>query len=233
MNHHVERYIDLFNSRNIRERILISLCFLALVYMVFVFTVLSSLDDRQSRLDQRYSNVSQKLKQSGAEETVLSQALLRNPNIQKKQEIAQLETRLEAVDRELQALSIGLISADKLPQVLAEVLRKRERLNLIGSQTLPAERIKFSVESADTGDVDELELVEESETSDDLGLYKHTVVFRVEARYFDLIAYLRELENSGLRFFWSELEYHVTTYPDAVVQLTAYTLSTDRGIIGE
>ena len=63
-------------------------------------------------------------------------------------------------------------------------------------------------------------------------IYRHGVQLRLEGSYFDVLAYVTDLEQSGWQFRWRSLDYRVTDYPRAVVDLHLETLSRDRELIG-
>jgi MSHA biogenesis protein MshJ len=64
------------------------------------------------------------------------------------------------------------------------------------------------------------------------GIYKHTVVLRVSGSYFELLDFLQILESSQWHFYWEQLDYRVTNYPNADILLRVYTLGAEKGRIG-
>lgn len=224
MNGLWERYRAFFDERILRERIIIALCVLASIYLLWDFLLLQNLAAERGQLDLRHKAAKSEITKIDTEQRVLSQALVSGPNAKKQREITQLNERLASLDKEIVALSVGLVSAETLPDVLREVLANRRDLSLLGLHALEPEKLSLI-------NVDENALSEDA--TSDVGVYKHRVILRMKGRYFAIRDYLAELESSKWHFYWSNLEYVVDGYPDAVAQLEVYTLSTDRGFIGE
>ena len=224
-----ETFSGKFNERNIRERIIFTLCALVAVYLLWDLLAFSGVSKQKNLLDARYAMVKQGLTALGMEEQVLSQSIINSPNAKKQREIVQLDARLKEVGQQLADLSVGLISAEKLPSVIRDVLAHRGGVELLGMQALLPERLELvsyddlNDVTGDSNEVDELEV----------GIFKHRVVFRVRGKYFDIASYLDALEKTGWNFYWSELEYRVDQYPYAIAQLEAYTMSTELGFIHE
>lgn len=221
-----EKYATLFNARVLRERLIIAICAFAAIYLLWDFMVLRGLSERKAALDLRYKTSSTEIQKLSAEERVLSQALLNNPAAKKQREIVQLNDRLVALDKEIATLSVGLVPAKQLPDVLRDVLLDRSDLQLIGLHALEPEKLSLVK-------VEEAPDFNAGVKHDDVGVFKHRVIMRVQGSYFAIRDYLRELEESAWHFYWSAVDYHVEHYPEAIVQIEVYTLSTERGFIGE
>lgn len=241
-----EKYASLFNARVLRERVIIALCLIAGVYFVWEFTLLRGLSEQRKALDARYNVAVTDMQKISAEEKVLSQALLNNPNSKKQREIVQLQSRLKSLDGEIEALSVGLVAAEKLPDILRQVLLTRSDLTLLGMQALEPENLRLVNRRAEEGDTAaEKNAVEEnfadfnspnkassSNDEQEVGVFKHRVILRLRGHYFSIRDYLTTLEHSGWHFYWSGLDYVVDEYPMGIAQLEVYTLSTDKGFIG-
>lgn len=221
-----QKYAELFDARIFRERVIIALCILAAVYFVWDFAVVQSLTEKRQILETRYKKADAEIKKLSAEERVLSQALLNNPNAKKQREIVQLNDRLNSLDEQIDELSVGLVPAKILPDILQDILLARSDLSLLGLHALKPE--KLTLVGASTEANNDSDVVQE-----DVGVFKHRVVLRVQGSYFSIQAYLAELEKSNWQFYWSALEYAVSSYPSAVAQIEVYTLSTEQGFIGE
>lgn len=227
-----EKYSELFNERNIRERMILSLCILAALYLLFDFLVFQTAYKKKMELDTRFDVVNTEMTTLSVEEKVLSQALASNPNAKKHREILRLEQRLAELDKQIDALQVGLIPAENLPAVLRELLQKRKNLQLLGMHAVGPEKLTLQntvvEQDLNVAAKDEIQTVEQG-----VGVYMHRVVFRVRGKYFDVLNYLADLEKSQWSFYWAMLEYKVDRYPWAVVQMEAYTLSTEKGFIDE
>ncbi len=232
------------NAKTQRERLVIALLPLALVYSLFSGLLLMPLEEEKAVLRDRLTAAEQQMKKVSAQERVLAQALSNDPNAPKKREIEDLEARLAQIDSDLQTLATGLIAADMLPQALHDVLQTMGSLSLLGMETLAPSRLNLApaalIEPAQVNGDDELpeqvgEIVaagEQDRVGDDIGVFKHSVIVSLEGQYFDVIAYLRALEQLSWKIYWHAIDYQVQQYPTARVSIEVYTLSTEEGVLG-
>ena len=222
-----------FDQRKRSERALIALVLLALLYLLFDLLLFQSLDKRQASLQARFQAAQQAINSLTAEEKIVSTALLNNPNAQKKQEILRLDQRVKELDTKIADLQVGLIAAQQLPDVIRRLLAGHSGLQLLGLQALAPTRIGLQDRAIKNTLEKALDQSVASDSVDEAGIYSHPVVFRLKGSYFDIMNYLQTLENSPWNFYWSSLDYRVERYPEAIVQVEAYTVSTDKGFIDE
>jgi MSHA biogenesis protein MshJ len=94
-------------------------------------------------------------------------------------------------------------------------------MKLIALNNEPVEVIKLNLPSGD-----------ESQQNDSARLYQHATNIKLTGDYVSLYNYLIELEQSEWTLYWDQLQYQVTTYPNAEIMLRIYTLSTDEHWLG-
>lgn len=222
-----------------RERLIITFLLCAVIYAIANFVIFAPIEKQKSRLDVRMSSVGVEMKKLSAQEKVLASALTNDPNAVKKREIIQLESRVAELDKDLETLSVGLISAEKLPHALRQVLESIGSLKLLGMKTraparlsLQEEREQMDILFIESDDSDESLVDELGAENSDVGIFKHSVEVSVEGKYFDLIRYLQSLEELTWKIYWEALDYEVTRYPKAKILIEVYTLSTEEGVLG-
>lgn len=224
-----------FNALGLRERLLISITILVIIYVVWDFAFYRPLAQKNSNLHARLSLTNTDIAKVSAEEKIFAQALTNDPNASRKREIVRLEQKLNEMDTQLEQLSVGLIQADKLPQVLHDVLFSSDKLKLLGMKTSPVEKLSFA--QPETA-AEQLEQVEEPEKifndqpEETVSVFKHTVTISLEGRYFDVVNYLTVIEKLPWKIYWEFLDYRVVNYPNAKVILQVYTLTTEMGVLG-
>ncbi len=182
---------------------------------------------QEAALGERLSVAKLELTKLTAEEKILAQALTNDPTAEKRREIVRLEKQLAKLEADLRQVSVGLISADELPEVLYDVLRSSSRVKFIGMTTHPAKSLPFP--SSSQQNVEKKQ--DESEEDDNVGVYQHSVTIEIEGTYFDVVDYLSRLEALSWRFYWELLDYQVSSYPNAKITLQVYTLSTEEGLL--
>ncbi len=228
---------EIIDAKPVRERGIIALLILAVVWSGFNFAFLIPLDKEKVKLKGRMDHAEQELKKMTAQETVLAKALTNDPNAVKKKEINQLEKKLVELEKNLQTLSAGLIPAGALPEALHDVLKNVGSLKLLGMQTLVPSKLQLvraepdNKDYASKKDASDEDVLGEDDV-DNVGVFKHSVVVALEGKYFDVVSYLSALESLPWKFYWESIDYEVDKYPNARVLIEVYTLSTDEGVLG-
>lgn len=211
------------DSRVLRERVLIFLTLLTLVFLLWSLIIQNGLDKSADALEAQTKTLSDQRKTLEAQVASIAAITSVDPDVPQKNAIAQITAELAQLDAQLANLSQGLVSADQLPQILQDVLLKTRDLTLVQLQTLPAQELQLKVldqkapgEAPDAG----------------AGVFKHAVSLRVSGEYFQVIKFLQSLEQLPWRFYWEQLDYQVSEYPRANIELRVYTLSAEEGLFG-
>lgn len=237
-----------YSARPLRERAIIGALILVLFWGIFDLALLAPLNSEKDELEARFDASRQQLKQYMAQEMVLAKVISEDPNADRKKEIARLEKYIETLDKNLQDLSVGLISASELPAALHDVLKSVGTLKLTGMETRAPSQLRLIGEESNSSEAqtppseaDEEANIEKAlaaveKTPDEqekkTGVFKHSVIVELEGDYFDVVTYLQALEAMPWRFYWQALEYEVTSYPTAKIRMEVYTLSTEQGVLG-
>jgi MSHA biogenesis protein MshJ len=222
---HLQQLQEKIDARIMRERVLIFLSAIALVYLAWSFIIQTPIDKKTQATQEQ---IDTQVKQNEATTTqiaALTQALLNDPTRIKQAQIEQLQKDVAAAEAKLQSASQHLIKAEQLPQALQDVLQKTAQLTLLEVATLPAHELKLvTADSIDTKNV--------AANFQDAGVYEHVVELRVSGNYFQVLNFLTALEALPWRFYWQRLDYTVLQYPNAEIILRVYTLSSEEGLLG-
>jgi MSHA biogenesis protein MshJ len=229
-----QQFDEFFDARDMRQRIIIVVCALGLIFLIFDLAFFQSYSKQQETLDQRFKKANTELTKSSAQEKVFAKALAGNPNAAIQREAAQLQDALAELDAELKQLSVGLVEPENLPIILKDIIRHEPKLQLLAMTTLAPEPVALSAstqaEVVDTNAEGEDE--QNIAAAQEAQVYRHAVQLVVRGRYFDIAKYLEELEAQDWKFYWSELDYKVTKHPQAEVLIEVYTLSSGAGGFG-
>jgi MSHA biogenesis protein MshJ len=230
-----------------RERLLIALSLMALIFLIWNFVIQFSHDKRAAQLKAEQAQLMTEKKTTQDQLTGLVTAFSNDPAKIKQSEIEQLNLVLNDIEEKLLNVSQGLIAAENLPQVLESVFHETQGLELISVQTIAATEMKIaqivpikdknSAESkVETGAAPENLLESRKPTIEEqavgTGVYKHGVVLHLRGNYFRLIALLKSLESLSWKFYWESLDYKVVSYPTAEIELRVFTLSSEEGQLG-
>jgi MSHA biogenesis protein MshJ len=113
-----------------------------------------------------------------------------------------------------------LISPQQMSQMLTTILQRDTSLKLISLENQPSEALIDAAVAPEGG------------VGLGVQVFRHGLRMVFQGNYLETIRYLRSLEQLDGNFFWDNLEFNLTTYPDGEISLDIYTLSTERGWIG-
>jgi MSHA biogenesis protein MshJ len=216
-----EKYRLIYEQRVFRERLIIAAVVVVLIYFLFDLLMFQPIAKKRSDLDQRMANANSTLDVVKIENDALVRALSNGPDLVISREIEQLEEKVVDLNNTIASLSDAIIPAEKLPLVIQEILSYDNKLELLHLTLNKPKELQFE-------GVDSME-----DENRNVGVYKHTVSFVVRGEFFDVQRYLKNLESSEWHFYWDSIEYQVEGYPLGLAHIEAYTLSTNRGFIGE
>ena len=218
-----------FESFELRERALIAAALVAVIYLLWDFIVLGPLADAKKVALAQQRIITQNITVSESELSVLQSLGERDPDLKEKRELARLKEKLKNLDEELSSLSVGLIKASELPVMLHQMLSQTDKLQLLSLTTLPVELVELEA----TNNNIESQEAEDSKSVEDVKvaqLFKHGVQVKLQGDYAATYSFMKFLEQSQWQFYWDSLDYEVKEYPKALVTLTLFTLSGDKGV---
>lgn len=211
------------DHRVLRERVLLFLCALAVVFLVWSLMVQDAIDARRNLLSDQIEILQAERRSLDTQIVAISLAVANDPNTAKKNTLATLNAEVAQLDADLSNLSQGLVSATELPAILQDVLLQTGELKLVQMQTLPVQELQLQQARAETTGAAE---------DKGAGVFKHEVVLKVSGNYFQVLKFLTSLESTRWRFYWEQMDYVVTEYPNADIELRVYTLSAEKGLLG-
>lgn len=217
--------LEKIDGRVFRERLLIFLTLLALIFLLWNFLVQSGFDRERDALQVEADKISIERQALETQMSTLALAMASDPAIAKTNTIRKLNTDISDVEARLSGLSQGLISAEQLPKVLEEVLLRTSSVKLLQVRTLAATELQLLTATPEANN-------ENKPAVDGTGVYKHGVLIRVAGNYSQLIQLMTEIEALQWKFYWESLDYTVTQYPNAEIDIRVFTLSSEEGLLG-
>lgn len=205
-----------FYALSTREKSLILVAGLLLIIMGSYLWVIDEQLAKTSKLQQQLSVFKSQYLGLEGEVAELQLALSKDPDRLLQQQIDELIKRNSELDNTLNSQTAKLVPADKMPQLLTNVLSKTHKVRLISMESLAPEISQLEKDRQDAK----------------VHIYQHGVVVELEGSYFDITDYLQSLKDSPLKFDWRAFDYQVTDYPKARVTLELFTLSTSEAFIG-
>lgn len=203
-----------------RERLLLLVVGAALIYGLLDASLIGPQQRKLAAMhaeEQGQQEVLAVLREELAEKEKAAALSNETQRVQREQ-LAEMQATLAAFEA---SVSRAEGDASPLGTLVRQLLALPPELSLLSLSTLPATELQASVGSS-TGDGGTGGSRAEPARKK---IYRHGVKFSVKGDYLTLLAYLETLQNSPLRLFWSDLGISTKTYPDAVLDVTLYTLS--------
>jgi len=223
----IKQLMEKIDARVIRERVLIFITLLAVIFLLWDFLLQGRIDSERKALEVETQKVTAEQTTLEARIAELTLALTSDPAIIKSTEITDLNRRIVEAEALLSGLSQGLISANQLPEALEDVLQKTSSVNVLQVRTLPASELHLEKKEPPAPATD-VAVVDEGGT----GVYKHAVLIRVSGNYLQVLQLMKEIESLRWKFYWESLDYRVTRYPEATIDIRVFTLSSEEGLLG-
>jgi MSHA biogenesis protein MshJ len=226
----VERHLVTLNERyhtlSLRERALIGISLFATTWMVWSATVGGFLEESKARISRDLDTSYAQMQAEVAEQSRLRKQQASDPNAKLNQERSLLDSELESLNADLGSELDRFVPPEKMPELLKDVIRHHDGLKLKRMASLPVEPILLEVPEADK------QSEEDTPAEPPPAIYRHPLRLEFEGGYFQVLAYLAELEASDWKFGWRQLSYEVGDYPKALVTLEIETLSREKSWIG-
>lgn len=218
MSGSLQNLVSWYEARPMRERILLLICLLVVLFFVWDAMVMNNLDRRKKSAQKRASQATVELVELAARQRVIEARKDFDPDQENRKQLQQLQIEVAKIQTQMEESVANLISPQEMPGLLKELLVQQQKLKLISLENQPAESLQISAAVAE----------EQSAPV----LYRHRLQLEFSGSYLATLAYLKKLENLPRQMVWEALEIETQQYPQARVRLQVYTLSLSKGWIG-
>ncbi|KRB84599.1 type II secretion system protein GspM [Noviherbaspirillum sp. Root189] len=235
MKEYWEKLASRIDALSLRERAMaFGIAALVLVSLVNSFLVDPQFS-QQKKLAQKVNEDQQQIAAMQAEirQRVMSHDV--DPDASTRLRLQQLLQQSAKMKDELAGMQNGLVSPDKMPMLLEDLLRRDGRLRLKSLKTLSVSLLNEPLEavpaqgSAPASRPAQKEKTDKADQAEPKGaVYKHGVEIVVVGSYADITHYLEQLERMPWQLFWAKARLNVDAYPDSSLTLTLFTLSLDK-----
>ena len=223
-----QRLAARLDTRNQRERALISLMVLALVASLLNALLLSPLLAKKKKALQEVATQQEQLKTLQNQIQVTVSAGKVDPDAPTRIRLAGLEQKLAQSRGALQSVQQSLVPPEKMGHLLGDVLTQNRGLKLVSLKTLPVSNVLDLSASASAATRVTPEQAAETPQANSPSIYKHGVEIAVSGSYAELTQYLDALEKLPWRMYWGKAEMRVEEYPRVTLTITLYTLSMEK-----
>lgn len=229
MNPQLQKLVQKIDALSLRERVIL---FVAITFTL-VFAVnkifLEPQFARQKQLAEmiRLDQLKINELQSSIQQRIKAREI--DPDAAEKARLQALRQRLMQSQAGLQDMQKGLVSPERMPALLEDILKRNGRLQLVGLKTLPVTAVNDTEEaSAKPADKTASAKANAGTPQTEGHIYKHGVEITLQGNYRDMVSYMTELESMSWRLFWGKAKLNVDEYPKATLTLTLFTLSLDK-----
>lgn len=213
------------DAMSLRERALIFIALLAVLYLVAAHMVFGPLLAQRDALQRTLKSKEQEIASIQRQiQALVAQADL-DPDAPERRRLTELEARRKALDESLARTTGGLVSPREMARLVEQVLARNRRLQVLRLESLPPAPVNETAADRPVAPGTATEAV-------GAGIYKHGMRIELKGRYFDIVEYLRALEQLPWKVFWGEVRLESENHPFSRLTLQIYTLSTHRGWIG-
>ena len=208
-----------FEAMSLRERAIIVIALLAILILVWDTYLMDPLRRARAGLESELQNASS----SGMRAT---SADLSDPHQIAIKRAGELQTQLATLDTQLKTTARGFVSADRMIEVLHDVLDRQGRLELVSIRNLPVTSlVPADADAPAEGAPTDVPLPPQPP-------YIHSIELVVDGQYADILDYLGQLEALPWKFRWTSLDLSTAGYPRNRVRIELSTLSLDSTWMG-
>jgi len=221
-----------FDRLSLRERVLTTAAILAVLIALFDSLVLQRLEMHRKQLTVQLSGIVAAIDDTGASGTGSDTGA-------SLQRMAALAASLNQATARLDSQSAGMISPERMTQVIHDVLSRQRGVTLVSLRSLapyavvdgaPAENgaAQDTGQQPGAGSSGGQTAGAPAVNGASTGPYFHSVQLVLQGRYLDVLAYLQALEGLSWHFYWQSLVLDATHYPTTRVTVTLGTVSMSR-----
>jgi len=218
-----QKFSDYLKTLSPREKVLLLLVAIATLYATWDYFFFNFVNTQHKQYASQIRSVESEIDEIDEQLANVTEQLVINgtPNLDLKANIAVTERQIKKTEESLAETFKSLVPPKQVTNFIRSLLLENNDLELVALKNDPVQVINLK-EEAPTSEDD----------SDSARLYQHATNIQLKGDYISLHNYLSKLEQSNWTLYWDQLEYKVTTYPEAEIRLRVYTLSTNEHWLG-
>ena len=222
----LERAQVWLDERSLRERALVLVTSLVAVYAVGSMTLIDPLESERRQVTKELDMAAERLARAKGRAAEVSRRMAEGPNAALSRRAMRLGTEIDALDEQLGAHRVAIVSPEETARVLEELVGRDAEMRLLRLETLSSEPL------LERSNADVSSRSADGELEPDVSLFRHDFTIEAKGSYFAALRYLRAIEALPWRVHLAEFDYSVSEYPNALLRLRLYTLSFEEAWIG-
>lgn len=209
---------DRVDAMSLRERGLIFITVLVVLYFVAVNLLFGPANTERDRLQAQINQVRTETQTLDTQIQGILAGGAQDPDAAKREKIAALQTNLQQMDASLNQATFGLVPPKEMTRLVEQMLSKNRALRVLKVESLPAAPL--------------VEGGTEANNAPGTMIYKHGMRIELQGGYLDILRYLKSLEELPWKLFWGQATMKTDKYPESKLTLLIYTLSTHEASMG-
>lgn len=209
MKEKLQLLINRIDLLSIRERALLLLLSLAVIYFIWFLVLDNPLQSREKQLRTTIQNKKGQIVLLNQQAAAIRNAAKQGPSQHLVMQKNLLTQQLNHFDKKIAGFDTKIISANKLTLALQQLLSQSRGVKLLSFRSTPASSVDQS-----------------EENKNKLTEYRFQLV--LEGSYVSVVHVLQKLEAMRWLILWDQLNYQVTKYPVGKVTVKLHTLSVNK-----
>ena len=215
-----KKLADRIDELSLRERGVIFVSILAVLYLLAANLVFAPLRTEQNRLENQLKAKRGQVQLLEDQMQAILTGGVQGGDAAQRARLAALQEQSLAHDTALARAVSGLVMPKEMARLVEQILLKNRNLQVVRIENLPPAPL---TEGARGG--------EGASARGDAPVYKHGMRIELRGTYLDFLAYLKALEGLQWKVFWGQVSLQTEKYPASRLVLVIYTLSTHEGWI--
>lgn len=224
----LRKLIDRIDELSLRERALVFVGVLAVMYIGTMQLVIQPLTDQRVRLDNELKAKRAQIQTVEGQIQAMLGGDVISADVTKRARLESLREQLKALDADMSRTTSGLVTPKDMGRLVERFLAGKRGLRVVKVESLPPEPLLQESVKAAVAAV--LNSAVGSSAPDPL-IYKHGMRIELRGSYLDMLGYLKGLEELPWKVFWGKVTMKSEQYPVSRMTLVIYTLSTREGWI--
>ena len=224
MSDKLKKLMERIDSMSLRERGLLLASLVFVIYSIWNGLFMGPLTAHHNLVQGQLKQLRSATAQLSQQSEEIGKRQGQDPDAETHTKLAGLRTEIAALDERIKARTQGLIDPASMAKMLEDVLKNEPGLKLLSVQSLPASPL-LDTEVHDAGKPTQ-------PNAGVPGIYRHGMILVFEGGYMDALHYLHTLEALPWHFYWDNVAFKVSKYPQAQFTITVHTIGLREGWIG-
>ncbi len=219
----LRKLMDRIDEFSLRERALIFLGVLGLMYFGAMQLVIQPLGQQRTRLEQELKSKRDQIQTTEKQIQAMLTGDVQDADGTKRARLETLRGQMKTMEAELGKTTSGLVTPKEMARMVEAFLASKRGLEVVKVENLPPEPVGADGTTANAAP---------GTPAPAALLYRHGLRIELRGSYLDMVRYLKGLEAQPWKVFWGQVSFQTEKYPVSKLTLVIYTLSTREGWIG-